>query len=186
MAEAAWSRENRGASRGGPDARTLQPASGSRSRRLPRGRQREAQASRRQSQGGGFREPNGRKLPGSNGRPIGKLKRFIGGRFRGLRRETRPVERRSTPKAPKPGEERSRGVPANPGRGWRGRKVPPSASQDEGVQRRKGGSVAREAPPDRMPAKLRVEEARARDAKLRSVRVRAPEQSLSSCVACES
>ena len=71
VAEAAWSRGHRGASRGDPDAMKLQPASGSRSRRLPGGRQREAQASRRQSQGGGFREATGRKLPGSNGRPIG-------------------------------------------------------------------------------------------------------------------
>ena len=40
--------------------------------------------------------------------------------------------------------------------------------------------MAREALHDRMPAKLRVEETRARDGKLRSIRVRTPERSLSS------
>ena len=40
--------------------------------------------------------------------------------------------------------------------------------------------MAREAPRDRMLAKLRVEEARARDGRLRSIRVRTPERSLSS------
>ena len=40
--------------------------------------------------------------------------------------------------------------------------------------------MAREALPDRMPAKLRVEETLARDGRLRSIRVRTPERSLSS------
>jgi len=62
---------HRGASRGDPDARKFPPASGSRSRRLPGGRRRETQVWWRLNQGSGFREANGRKLPGSNGRPIG-------------------------------------------------------------------------------------------------------------------
>lgn len=40
--------------------------------------------------------------------------------------------------------------------------------------------MAREALQDRMPAKLRVEETRARGGRLRSIRVRTPERSLSS------
>ena len=168
----------------------LQSASGSRSRRLPGG-------------GKERRKPHGAKAreAASGKRPAGRCPAAAEGRsaaealhrqtLRGLRRETRPVERRSTPGAPgrrretlgsprgggpqrdrfqgasrgtghkaerrrgpfghpsrrvdREGASRSgrpegeggrEGVPANPGRDWRGRKVPPPESQDTGARAR--------------------------------------------------
>lgn len=100
----------------------LQPASGSRSRRLPGGRQREAQASRRQSPG--------RRLQGSDRsevarqqRKVGRqLKRFIGRRFGGF--VVRPDQSSDeVPQGRQVEGERRKGVPAAAGRNVIGSKA---------------------------------------------------------------
>ena len=195
------------------------------------------------------RKPHGAKAreAASGKRPAGSCPAATEGRsaaealhrqtLRGLRRETRPVERRSTLGAPgrrretlgsprDGGPQRDRFQGASRGTGHKrnggvdlsatraggltgkaqagagdpkgredgresrrtrkGLEEPQGSTAGVARQRRpgpNGGSVAREALHDRMPAKLRVEETLARDGRLRSIRVRTPERSLSTFVA---